>query len=433
MKLRRRFFVMIALVVMVTAYSVSCKPETTPLTSTPALPITKFVAVPPATSTPETTPIVEGIPDSNGLLGIDGSDNIHYIWSEMGGPEGQGKRVMYSVKRAQGEWTEPETIFETTKENSRSSLQIEVEDIFIDHNDTVHIIWSLPDETERRIFDLFYAAKVPGKDWSIPMYISNGCPYNSASIHVDSKGTLHLVCLEADVPGIERNAGVVYLIKLRENEWTEPVIVPGTEDIPSSTTITLIRDNKDEMLLAYYFKYGIYVSEKKLNSVWTLPRSISEPTGWSMPLDVVVDHDDVVHMAMKQQDTHRIGYYLRDKDGSWSFERFLSDTYQLSNTAMLAVGKNNTVYFAWTQQQNPTGRASSREPSSLLVAWRGNDGLWSSPYLLYTTLEDEWYGHSLWVKSLLVDGAGAIHVLVQERGGESMMINRYINFVPTSE
>lgn len=364
-------------------------------------------------------PLIEEIPGDYGLLSTDSVSNVHYVYSEPA-KAGVKPTLKYSVKQAGARWTTPEMIAEGSKPwGGAVASQVLVNNLVVDQSDTVHLIWCKEDSTQRHAYDLFHSSKPSGKGWSVPVNISKGRPFNFSSLAVDSKDTLHLVRLEANIMGFTRTPGIEYIHKPNQGEWSEPVTIPNTDKVPGNTVLNLKFDNHDNLYLTYYLENNIYLSQKVGNSPWTSPERISNPSEQSVFPDIVIDHNNALHLIWMER-PGRIVYRSRGANGAWSPQGYVSGIDHICNTWKLAVGANGTVYAAWTQQPNVEDKEAS-----LFVRWKTSDGSWSPPYFLY-----EGHGRFLWLKSFAIDGNDIIHMLVADEMKPGEHVSRYITVVP---
>jgi len=368
-------------------------PTPTP-TSTPG---PTSAPTPSRTPTPKYTPtttttglsivqLSEGQAGLGASLLFDVANNAHAIWSEMVGINYQ---IMYSVREPTGFWAMPKNI-------SNSQVWATAPTSVIDSDGMVHVVWNEHKSTSADRYDVFYATKRMGEEWSVPVNISQTVGPMGPTLSWDTEGTLHLIWLE----GQSDDRSITYSQKTKEGWWSRATTIPGTEKAVGD--IDLCVDSKGTVLVAWNDRDRVYVSEKQKVSAWSSPKLVSSLGKKSLRQEMAVDQLGTVYLVWDEwpDGAGRIMYCWRVADGEWSSPVYLSGIDRKASGAKLAVDIDSGVYALWIQYPDP-------EPGvpSLLLSYKPRDGMWSIPKVIYE-------GGGCSPQTIAADKSGIAHILI---------------------
>lgn len=150
---------------------------------------------------------ISNTPDSSDrpTLAVDSAGTVHVVWCDY--PVG----YYYAYKTSYGIWSTPTLLIETPLGCQNSAL-------VISSDNTLHLAW---EDTTLGIFQIFYASKPYGGNWTSPVRVSGGINDQSyePGLVVDTGGTVHLTWWAAG-PFVS-----YYTMKPPGGNWSSPSIL----------------------------------------------------------------------------------------------------------------------------------------------------------------------------------------------------------------
>ncbi|MEE8472711.1 MAG: trypsin-like peptidase domain-containing protein [Dehalococcoidia bacterium] len=356
----------------------------------------------PVTDPPSVTQISREQTGVGASLILDAANNTHAVWSEKIGADFQ---IEYSVRGPKGFWAMPRNI-------SNSPVWAGAPSAVVDTEGTVHVAWHEHSSANADRYDVFYANKRAGQEWSAPANISQtGGLSRDPILTGDSRGTLHIVWSE----GLPGDRSMVYSQRPGQGIWSEHKTVPGT----GKATIKkgLIIDREGTVFLAWNDGGRVYVSQKPEGASWGLPEPVSIPSMHSLNQEIAIDQQDVVHLGWEvwKDGAARILHRQRRADGQWSSSIYLSGKERSARGVRLAVDPNGRLHTLWLRDPDPDGGMPS-----VMLSCQPTGGSASKPGVIRE-------GQGSELQAIAVDESGVIHALVwgavEDRGVPSI---RYV-------
>ena len=343
---------------------------------------------------------------------VDRYNNVHAVWTESYSRTQPDWRLVYATRNPSGSWSSAHDI---------SSGHLYGATIAVDQAGTAHVVWDPGIYPQPPIY-IAYANKPFGGKWTVPVNIFSG-PEHFDPFHlvVDNKGALHLIWV--DRPSITPdNRNPQYLVKYTQRStnglWTEPVVIPDLHPIgPSYDNMVLTVDLEGTILLIRILSQSVYLSRKPLGESWSLPEKITTSNRHSRTAAIAIDYRGEIHHAWAEGSA-RIVYSSRASDGTWSKYTYISSTDKPVDNIQLAASNDGEIYVAWTQDTD-----GAKNASSLMLAKRFKDGIWSAPMVIYNKFEAV-------PKAIAIDANCAIHIIAGRGISSSKDVAIYHVFIP---
>ena len=280
------------------------------------------------------------------VLAVDAQDTVHILWSPP------NERVyLYRQRRPDGTWSAVETVSSTDYIPEQGRLAV-------DPAGTPHVVWvDGPGFSD----DIFYSSRSNGGIWSTPLNLSNdadriGVP--NTAFTADGVLNVAWAVNEATVRLVQRHP---------DGTWTDPTAIPGQ----SGATRWNMAPGGDGSLHVVWYKSttGIGHARRDASGSWSGVAAVA-PAGTLLDdLNVAVDGSGTAHVTWVDFGASPILHRQRSQAGDWSGTATISGDMVVNGTS-LAVSQQGTAHSVW------------RDPAVLYHAWLQADGSWTEPALV---------------------------------------------------
>lgn len=303
------------------------------------------------------------------------------------------------AQREESEWSAPILLFE---ENG----SIFDPTIVADQSGGLHVFWRFRSADIR--YDLLFYTKLQGAHWVFPIDVMASGSINAPSAAADPDGQLHLAWQDTMNELYYSRATIDN--EISAHDWQEPSML-ATGNIHSQ----LVSDQDGNLNFVYTDPDGngvFYRQLRKGDSSWSLPARVapvSDNNATGNFARLAVGDDGTIHVVWTEfrapMGWPPIGtYYTRSVDGGQSWDRITKIADEGNNQIGVAAGPDGTVHVVWNGMAGVHGRYHR---------WSADNGrTWSDTELLDTAGVDGSTG----VPAMVVDSAGALHVLVTDAG-----------------
>lgn len=234
------------------------------------------------------------------------------------------------------------------------------------------------------LFSLASLCKKPEdeENYLEPVNVSNN-PSRSEnpSIAVDSKGTVHLVWND-DTPG---NEEILYAFKPKDGSWSAPVNISNNSQ--ASRFPQIVVDKNDVLHLAWqdcspyiypHPPWRIFYTWKEPNSNWAIPETIGGNWDYFIP-HLTVDNYDNVHLIWTYGGYYQgIRYAMRSPETGWSEMTDILPYPNLPFEITITVTPSFDVHVAWSQDVSDTA-------GFIFYSTKPKDGNWTEPARISST------------------------------------------------
>ncbi|HEX78408.1 MAG TPA: hypothetical protein G4O03_08420 [Dehalococcoidia bacterium] len=299
-------------------------------------------------------------------LVADSQGGLHLVWYDL--TPGH-YNIFYAAKPWGGEWSQPVRLSRTESYSREPCLAI-------DSQDTLHLVWHGP-PAPREKEDIFYATKPSGGDWSEPVNLTQTDRHSQrACIIADREDNLHLVYSEWT--GISMD--IHYTFKPKGGDWSEPINLTFDDD--ESQDAALVADGAGNLHLAWSSKGEtpweiLYMSRPPPHGQWSKPINISNNEGKSRSPRLAVDSRNNVHLLWHDdslwQGVWDIMYTFKPPGGDWApVVNLHQDIIGSAGYPWLVIDDEDTLHLAWNYL--PPGPDQTYD---ILYATKPQGGDWS--------------------------------------------------------
>jgi len=318
-------------------------------------------------------------------LAVDVSGVVHAAWLNYT----FGQSGFYYTRRVvDGTWDNPQNISGPLNVvGSAGPPQLAV-----DKSGTVHMVW--PKFITAGDIDLYYAQRGSDGVWSSPQNISNIFESWGPQLAVEGNGVVHVAWSEL-LPGDHK--AIYYSRRGNDGIWSSPQDISG--GVGWLDPLQLALDGNGVIHVVWKCGVDLYYARRESNGVWSTPQRISGDVSWSGGFRFVVDEGGGIHVVWEAI-VKDIYYVRRGNDGTWSSIQNISHNSGSSEKAQVVVNESGIVYVVWTDD-------TPGQPD-IYYAWRGNDGLWSSPQNISANSGSSSF------PEMVIDRDGVIHIAWQD-------------------
>jgi hypothetical protein len=355
-------------------------------------------------------------------LWVDGDGTVHVAWhdhSNYGGSSGTS-HIFYKYKPADGAWSITEVVsMESTSSSEQPCLMV-------DNDGTVHVAWM--DDSNYGgdsdfLYDIFYKYKPSGGAWSITELVSTESTNYAwwPCLWVGNDCTVHVAWEDwTNYGGSGSDVDIFYKYKPSGGSWSTTEVV-STESTGFSEQASLMVDNEDTVHVAWDdgtnyggsgSDYDIFYKYKPAGGAWSITEVVStESTDVSDRPSLKVGVDGTVHVAWEDLTDYGgsgsgdkdIFYQFKPAGGAWSTTEVVStESTGFTYSPCLWVDDDSTVHVAWDDGSNYGGSGSDDD---IFYKYKPTGSSWSITEVVSTESTD-----ISWWASLMVDGAGTVHV-----------------------
>lgn len=261
---------------------------------------------------------------------VDDNNTVHLAWREYY-PQGWYS-LLCSEKDAQGNWMTPDTVSVDGIPTCPS--------VAVDAEGNIHIVW-----VDAITFSQYYARKVVGGSWSVPIEISSGNAYmrDPPQIALDSQGSAHVVWVEWQY-GVNPSNAVTYTTNAT-GMWSSPetIVVDYLCEINSPS----IAGDPDGTIHLIWAQNGmLYYASRSLNAGWSTPVSLFAESETAMFPSLAIDTDGALHIVWSEHE-HTFGYSMKPNGNGWLEPTFYT-TEGLGWTRACIAVTTNTIDIAFS-------------------------------------------------------------------------------------
>ena len=284
----------------------------------------------------------------NSTLVVSSDDTLHLAWEDTTLGNFQ---IFYATKPIGGNWTSPEHV----------SSGIAINDhhyepgLVIDSGGTVHLAW-----WSAGSFVSYYATKPPGGSWSSPSILQSGVTGRGSDLAIDANGILHFVWQIQDHNVTDTN--IYHLSKPSTGgNWSSAELVSDCSGTGASSSYCAggFITASGNTLHAIWHKFSppnfipdIYYSQKVGSGPWSQPVNISNTPGNSFVHninDLALDSAGRPHVVWFDDSSGNNEVLYATFDGtSWTSPINLSNSPSSSHMPGITIG-GNYVHIAWDE------------------------------------------------------------------------------------
>ena len=226
-------------------------------------------------------------------------------------------------------WAEPLNISNTTDYSRTPAMAV-------DGNGVVHVVW---EEGDR-----IYHSYGSGQNWSTPSRVATG---ERPAIAIDGQNRPHVVFANEIGGNFE-----IYYSRWDGSAWSLPRNVSSTSGVSSNPDIAIASDGTIHVVWADNTPgYSIiYHAKSTGGALWS---NFPIPSANGGVPAIAIGSDDIVHVSWQNLDEEANCYdiYHSQWDGNtWSLPENISDSFNDSTIADMAVDGHNTVHFVWEER-----------------------------------------------------------------------------------
>jgi hypothetical protein len=314
----------------------------------------------------------------------DGS--LHAVWEDLS--TGNWEILYASRGPGAGSWSPPVNISNSPGGSFRPAIAP-------GQDGSVHVVWH--DDSPGN-YDIFYAVKPPGGEWSTPLNISNsaGSSYwPSAAVAAD--GSVH-VAWHDDTLG---NWEALSASKAADGEWSPATNLSqsaGTSFIPKllvagdGLVYVVWQDDTSG-------KWEIFSASKPPDGPWSAPVNVSNSDGDSAPFAAAPAPDGSLHVVWREATANGARLLLATKfpGGTWSLPEDVSGPVGGSGAFVIGVGRDGSLDLLWEE--------STAGNQDVFFASRPPGGAWSSAINISASPVESDLG------GLAIGADGSLHVV----------------------
>jgi len=355
-------------------------------------------------------------------LWVDDDGTVHVAWhdhSNYGGSSGTSN-IFYKYKPADGAWSTTEVVsMESTSSSEQPCLMVDIDG-------TVHVAW-MDDSNyggdNDYLYDIFYKYKPSGGAWSTTEVVSTESTNYGwwPCLWVGNDCTVHVAWEDwTNYGGSGYDTDIFYKYKPNGGSWSTTEVV-STESTGFSEQVSLMVDGEGTVHVAWDdgtnyggsgSDYDIFYKYKSAGGAWSTTEIVStESTDVSDHPSLKVGGDGTVHVAWEDLTDYGgsgsgdkdIFYKYKPAGGAWSITEVVStESTGFTYSPCLWVGNDSTVHVAWDDGSNYGGSGSDDD---IFYKYKPAGSSWSITEVVSTESTD-----ISWWASLMVDGAGTVHV-----------------------
>jgi hypothetical protein len=319
-------------------------------------------------------------------VGADGA--VHVVWEDQSPGNWE---ILYASREAGGDWSPPANVSNNPGGSFRPAVAV-------GPDGSVHVAWH--DDTFGN-YEILYATKPPGGEWSTPTNISNSSGWSYwPSIAVGADGSVY-VAWHDNTPG---NWEVMSASRAPEGPWSPATNVSGsvgTSFIPrlfpeSDGSVNAVwQDNTSRA-------WDIFSATRPLGGPWSAAVNISGSDGDSAPFAAAQSLDGSLHVVWRESEPGgpRLLSATKSPGGPWSPPEDVSGPVGGTGSFLIGVGKDGSLSLLWDDLTlgNREVSFSSKAPG----------GPWSPPFNVSDSPADSTLG------GLATGGDGSLHVVWQD-------------------
>ncbi len=196
-------------------------------------------------------------------LAAGGDGTLHALWEDL---SPGNYEVMYASRPPGGDWSEPENVSRNEGGSFRPAIVAAADG-------SLYAVWH--DDTPGD-YDIFFAEKPAGGDWSAPANISNNPGWSfHPEIALAADGTLHVAWHDNQAGNWE----ILYASRPPGGRWSEPLNL--SQDSETSWFVALALEPSGTLDAAWVNGAGpdrrVLLASRSLDGDWSAPVVISPP------------------------------------------------------------------------------------------------------------------------------------------------------------
>ncbi len=316
-------------------------------------------------------------------VGADGS--VHVAWEDQSAGNWE---VFYASKEPDGPWSLPANVSNNSGGSFRPSIAVAADG-------SVHVAWH--DDTPGD-YEIFYAVKPPGGEWSDAANISNSSEWSYwPSIVLGAEGFVHAAWHD-QTPG---NWEAFSASKAPGGAWSHATNLSqsvGTSFIP---TLLVAGDGAVHAVWQddTFDAWDIFSASRPPEGPWSAPVNVSGTGTDSAPFAAAQSPDGSLRVVWREATTSgsRLLSATKTPGGPWSSPEDLGGSAGGSGRFVVGIGEGGTLYLAWDDSAEGDG--------DIFFASMDPGGSWSPSLNLSGTS-----GRST-EPALAVAAGGSIHVV----------------------
>jgi hypothetical protein len=319
-------------------------------------------------------------------VGVDGA--LHVVWEDQSPGNWE---VLYASKEAGGDWSPPSNVSNNPGGSFRPAVAV-------GPDGSVHVAWH--DDTFGN-YEILYATKPPGGEWSTPTNISNSSGWSYwPSIAVGADGSVY-VAWHDDTPG---NWEVMSASRAPDGPWSPATNLSesaGTSFIPklfpeSDGSINAVwQDNTSR-------SWDIFSASRPPGGPWSAAVNISSSDGDSAPFAAAQSADGSLRVVWREAASGglRLLSATKSPGGPWSSPEDVSGPVGGSGPFLVGTGKDEALYLLWDDL--------TLGNQEVFFASRAAGGPWSPPFNVSESPADSTLG------GLATGSDGSLHMVWQD-------------------
>ncbi len=268
-------------------------------------------------------------------LRIDAAGNLHANWTDITADE---QRICYEARQEGETW-------QITEQSCPAESLVELTSVF-DALNVEHAVWTTYPEASGT-YDVFYANRVEGGNWTPALNISRNAGWSRApQVAIDTSGALHLVWYD-DTPG---NDDIFYTVRSLDGSWLEPLNISHNEGQSRYPRLALAPNGEVHVTWQDDVRgvEDIMYTVRQANGVWTEPIVAWASAQGARAPRIAVGSDSIVHIVWQdaEQGAEEV-FYIALVNGAWSQVVNVSRSAGRSVQPRLAVDTQRRVHVIW--------------------------------------------------------------------------------------